>query len=126
MYELKVRNTFSGAHLLRNYQGKCENLHGHNWVVYLYARGEVLQENGMLLDFKSLKACLNRVLDLLDHKNLNDVPPFDAINPSCEHLAKFIFDKAQEFLDLSENPQAVIHKVEVWETERCSATYIGR
>lgn len=123
MFELKVRRTFSGAHLLRDYRGKCENMHGHNWVVYLVVRGRQLQSNGMLLDFKSLKATLNRALELVDHKFLNDVPPFDELNPSCEHLARFIFEVCDEHLARHENPDAKMHRVEVWETETSSATY---
>ena len=91
MFELKIKKDFAGAHNLRDYNGKCENLHGHNWVIYLYVQGSEQQKNGILVDFKTLKACLNSILDELDHCYLNELPMFRELNPSAENLARYIF-----------------------------------
>ena len=91
MYEVMIEEEFSAAHALRGYRGKCENLHGHNWKVEVYVRGEQLDQVGMLVDFKDLKAATRRVMKYLDHQNLNELKPFDIeMNPSSEHLAGFI------------------------------------
>jgi len=123
MFELKIRKPFAGAHNLRDYNGKCENLHGHNWVVYLYVQGESQQANGILVDFKTLKRCLNDILDELDHEYLNELAAFKEQNPSAENLARFIYQEAQKRMDLSENPNAWVSRVTVYETETSSATY---
>ena len=120
MWRLKVIDSFSAAHFLRNYKGKCENLHGHNWKVELEVEGERLDETGLLIDFKELKKILKNVLELLDHRLINDIPPFDWQNPSSENIAKFISEKVEERL-----PEGVrVASVTVWESERACATYI--
>ena len=73
MYEVRVTADFAAAHFLRDYNGKCENLHGHNYKVYAHVRGELLNEGGMLLDFTKLKGALRKVIGQLDHTNLNDL-----------------------------------------------------
>jgi len=123
MFELKIKKSFAGAHHLRDYQGKCENLHGHNWMVYLYIQGEKQQKNGILLDFKTMKRCLNDILEDLDHHYLNEIEPFKTQNPSAENLAQYIFTEAQERMDWSENPGARVSKVTVFETDQSSASY---
>lgn len=123
MFELKIRKTFAGAHNLRDYNGKCENLHGHNWVVYLYVKGEKTQPNGILVDFKTMKSTLNHILDELDHCYLNELPEFREKNPSAENLSRYIYIEAQKRLDGTENPSAKVSKVTVFETENSSATY---
>jgi len=123
MFELKIEKDFAGAHNLRDYNGKCENLHGHNWVIYLYVQGSEQQKNGILVDFKTLKACLNSILDELDHCYLNELPMFRELNPSAENLARYIYQQAQERMDWSENPTARVSKVTVFETATSSATY---
>ena len=121
MYEVRIDEEFSAAHALRGYKGKCENLHGHNWKVEVYVRGENLDEVGMLVDFRELKAATRRVMKHLDHRNLNELKPFDKeINPSSEHLAGFILHEvAAEISDDRVN----VYKVRVWETPSTSATY---
>ena len=82
MYEVMIEEEFSAAHALRGYRGKCENLHGHNWKVEVYVRGERLDAVGMLVDFKELKAATRRVMQYLDHQNLNELRPFDVADES--------------------------------------------
>jgi len=113
MYEIKVISEFSGAHNLRHYKGKCEDLHGHNWKIEVSVAGDKLDEAGMIVDFRELKAKLNKVLEILDHKLLNDLGFFKKINPTSENIAKYIYDK------LGFNPA----KVTVWETDASAATY---
>ena len=121
MYEVMIEEEFSAAHALRGYRGKCENLHGHNWKVEVYVRGERLDEVGMLVDFKELKAATRRVMQYLDHQNLNELQPFAVeLNPSSEHLAGFIL---QEVGGAINNDRVKVYKVRVWETPSTCATY---
>ena len=121
MYEVMIEEEFSAAHALRGYQGKCENMHGHNWRVEVYVRGEQLDQVGMLVDFKALKAATRRVMKYLDHRNLNELKPFDdEMNPSSEHLAGFILHKVAE--EISDG-RVTVYKVRVWETPSTCATY---
>jgi 6-pyruvoyltetrahydropterin/6-carboxytetrahydropterin synthase len=121
MYEVMIEEEFSAAHALRGYRGKCENMHGHNWKVEVYVRGEQLDQVGMLLDFKALKAATRRVMKSLDHQNLNELQPFDLdMNPSSEHLAGFILHKVSE--EISDD-RVKVYKVRVWETPSTCATF---
>jgi len=121
MYEVSRDEEFSAAHALRGYKGKCENLHGHNWKVEVYVRGERLDEIGMLVDFRELKAATRRVMNHLDHRNLNELKPFDnEMNPSSEHLAGFILHEVAAQIN---NERVKVYKVRVWETPSTSATY---
>jgi len=119
--EVMIEMGFSSAHFLRNYRGKCENLHGHNYRVEVYVRGEHLDEAGMLVDFKDLKSATRRVVDYLDHQNINELPPFDKeLNPSAENLAQFFFHEVGNDIN---NDRVKVYKVRVWETDTCAATY---
>ena len=121
MREVMVQMGFSSAHALRGYQGKCENTHGHNYKVEIYVRGNQLNDIGLLIDFKDLKAATKKVIDYLDHKNINDLPPFDKeLNPSAEELAGFFYDEVGR--NINDN-RVQVYKVRVWETDTCSATY---
>jgi 6-pyruvoyltetrahydropterin/6-carboxytetrahydropterin synthase len=121
MYEVRIDEEFSAAHALRGYKGKCENLHGHNWKVEVYVRGERLDEIGMMVDFRELKAATRRVMHHLDHRNLNELQPFDnEMNPSSEHLAGFILHEVASQIN---NERVKVYKVRVWETPSTSATY---
>ena len=93
MYLLKVREAFEAAHNLKGYNGKCARLHGHNWIVEAEIAGEELNELGILVDFKDVKRKLKAILDRFDHNYLNEIPPFDKLNPTAENLAKFIYDE---------------------------------
>lgn len=121
MYEVMIEEEFSAAHALRGYRGKCENLHGHNWKVEVYVRGERLDAVGMLVDFKELKAATRRVMQYLDHQNLNELRPFDVeLNPSSEHLAGFILHEVSGQIN---NERVRVYKVRVWETPSTCATF---
>ena len=130
MFEVRVEADFSAAHFLRDYNGKCENLHGHNYKVYAHVRGEKLNEGGMLLDFTCLKAALRAVCKELDHTNLNDLEIFDQ-NPSAERIAMYIYNRIiallkEQGLDLSwkeGKEEAVLFAVDVFETETSRARY---
>lgn len=116
MHELKVESSFSAAHHLLNYDGECENQHGHNWKVEVYIKGTQLDKANLLVDFKVLKIELNKILDYLDHKDINTLEEFKGISPSSEILSKFIYEKMK-----SKIPQT--SKVSVWETEKSCASY---
>ncbi len=119
MYYLTVEDWFSSAHQLREYKGKCENLHGHNWKVELEVAGSELGSVGMLMDFGDLKRILKEIMDRLDHKCLNEIEPFDKINPTSELIAKFIAETAAGKLPAG----IVVYQVTVWESEKCRASY---
>ena len=118
MFEVCVEHTFSAGHALRNYYGKCENVHGHNYRVQVGIAGETVDENGLLYDFADLKKRLRATSDYLDHQFMNDLQPFDQINPSAENIAKFFFEQIQK--DLT---GASLAYVKVWETDTSFATY---
>ena len=130
MFEVRVTADFAAAHFLKDYNGKCENLHGHNYKVYAHVRGSVLNEGGMLMDFSKLKGALRQVCKQLDHTNLNDLTVFDN-NPSAERIAMYIYDGIvsllkNEGIDLSYTPgkqEAVLFAVDVFETETSRARY---
>ncbi len=119
MYFLQVESEFASAHQLREYRGKCENLHGHNWRVVVRVRGGELDATGMLMDFGVLKRLLRGIMEELDHRFLNETPPFDAINPTSENLAKYIYGVLAGILPSGISP----HEVTVYESPTASATY---
>jgi 6-pyruvoyltetrahydropterin/6-carboxytetrahydropterin synthase len=121
MYEVMIETEFSSAHALRGYQGKCEHMHGHNWKIEIYVRGNKLDDIGLLIDFKELKMAAKKVMDYLDHKILNELPPFDEKwNPSSENIAWFILLEvgAQINTDFRK-----VYKVRAWETPTTVASY---
>jgi 6-pyruvoyltetrahydropterin/6-carboxytetrahydropterin synthase len=121
MFEVSVEHTFAAGHALRNYRGKCENVHGHNYRVQVTLRGEKLDATGMLADFVELKRILRAISEPLDHVFINDLPPFTELNPTAENMAWYFCEKLQEQLG-PENPVEVA-EVKVWETDIQSATY---
>jgi 6-pyruvoyltetrahydropterin/6-carboxytetrahydropterin synthase len=123
MYTLTVEGSFSSAHQLRGYRGKCENLHGHNWKVVLSVRGETLDQIGLLIDFNELKTILRSILDGLDHKNINDIPYFAVNNPSSENIARFIADQFSAGLESRNHPAVILDSVTVWESDTSRCTY---
>lgn len=116
MYELKAQMYFSAAHHLLNYDGACENQHGHNWLVEAYVLGNKLDKSNILIDYKVIKKELKKVLDYLDHQDINELFEFKGVSPSSEMIAKFIYDKLKEKI-------AIISKVSVWETPTSCASY---
>lgn len=121
MYEVMIETEFSSAHALRNYHGKCENLHGHNWKVEVYVRGTKLDETGLLIDFKELKTATKQIMDKIDHKVLNEIPPFDEVcNPSSENIARYVLEELAPKIN---NVNRVVYKVRAWETPFTAASY---
>lgn len=120
MYELTVEAEFAAAHNLRGYEGLCENLHGHNWTVEAIVRSPVLNDLGMVMDFKDLKGALGEIMELLDHKYLNDVEPFDKENPTTERLARFICEELEPKLP----GHVSVQQVRIWESARSSGAYM--
>jgi 6-pyruvoyltetrahydropterin/6-carboxytetrahydropterin synthase len=122
MYEVSIDETFAAAHNLRNYHGKCEDLHGHNYKVRVVVAGEELDSAGLLYDFVHLKQVIKGVIGSLDHKYLNELVPFDTLNPSAENIARHIHDQAAKQLQQTPN-RAEISSITVWETDTSAATY---
>jgi 6-pyruvoyltetrahydropterin/6-carboxytetrahydropterin synthase len=119
MFEVSVEETFAAGHALRGYRGKCENVHGHNYRVQLAIEGPELDPIGLLVDFVEVKKLIHGVINYLDHRFINDLPPFDALNPSAENLAKYFYDEISARL----NPPLRLGQVKIWETDITSATY---
>lgn len=122
MYEVMIREGFSGAHRLRNYGGKCEELHGHNWKVEVFVMVEDLDKTGLALDFRVLRDYTREVLSRLDHRFLNDLEPFRNYNPSSENIARFIFEELSSKL---EGSRVRLSRVNVWESDNSCASYVG-
>jgi 6-pyruvoyltetrahydropterin/6-carboxytetrahydropterin synthase len=123
MFEVTVEESFAAGHALRNYHGKCENVHGHNYRVQVTLEGESLDQTGLLVDFVELKKQLNLIVERMDHRFLNDVPPFDALNPSAENMARYIYEELAAGME--GKAPARVAAVRLWETDACSATYRG-
>ena len=123
MYEVTVEDSFAAGHYLRNYKGKCENPHGHNYRVRVTLRGAELDKAGLLLDFKDLKEVMKHVIDRLDHKMLNDIEPFTSLNPSAENLARYFYDQANARLRSLTNGRVMVGDVTIWETDTTTARY---
>jgi 6-pyruvoyltetrahydropterin/6-carboxytetrahydropterin synthase len=123
MFEVTVEDTFAAGHYLRNYKGKCENPHGHNYKVRVTLAGQELDKAGLLLDFKDLKEALKPVVDRLDHQMINDVEPFKVLNPSAENLAKYFYDESNGRLQQVTQGRVHIKNVTVFETDTTTATY---
>ncbi|MBW1701030.1 MAG: 6-carboxytetrahydropterin synthase QueD [Deltaproteobacteria bacterium] len=120
MYELKIISQFAAAHQLREFEGGCEKLHGHNWKVEVYVTGRKLEENGLLIDFRMIKDATKKALDKLDHKFLNELEPFMTQNPSSENIACHIFKSLSREI----NDESVkITKVTAWESDSACASY---
>ena len=123
MYEVRVEAGFSSGHFLRNYRGKCENPHGHNYKVQVTLLGKSLDEAGLLLDFKLLKQVMRPVIEYLDHQMMNDLPPFTAINPSAENLAKYFYDETNKQLNEMTSGRVSVKDCTIYETDTTTATY---
>jgi 6-pyruvoyltetrahydropterin/6-carboxytetrahydropterin synthase len=118
-YEVSVSSHFDAAHYLRNYKGKCEKLHGHRFQVAVSVRAKELNEIGISFDFTELKRHLNEVLENFDHVCLNDIPPYDKINPTTENIALAIYEGLKSRIG-----EFLISRVQVWESPDSSVTYI--
>jgi 6-pyruvoyltetrahydropterin/6-carboxytetrahydropterin synthase len=121
-FEVKIITDFAAAHNLRNFRGKCENLHGHNWKVEVVLRGDRLDDSGVLMDFGEVKQATREILAELDHRYLNDLPYFRERNPSSEYIAKYLFERLSDRLNSSD---CQMYSVSAWESASSCATYFG-
>ena len=121
MFEVSVEQTFAAGHALRNYKGKCENVHGHNYRVRITMQGDQLDSTGLLVDFLDVKSLIGGVVDYLDHQFINDLPPFDELNPSAENIAKYFYDRVSG--GLKSDVPVRVSEVTIWETDTSSAVY---
>ncbi len=121
MYQISVEDFFDAAHFLREYKGKCEALHGHRYKVVVTLQADQLDESGIAYDFIELKEYLVDILDRFDHTCLNDIAPFDTLNPSSENIARTV---CEELSSKIIKGKVVISSVEVWETPHNRATYV--
>jgi len=121
MFEVTVEQTFAAGHALRNYKGKCENVHGHNYRVRVTISGEQLDDAGLLVDFVDVKRLMGGAIEYLDHRFINDLPPFDLLNPSAENIAKYFYDRVNA--GMKNDAPVRISEVRVWETDTSSAVY---
>ena len=123
MFEVTVEAGFSSGHYLRNYRGKCENPHGHNYRVFVTLVGSQLDDAGLLLDFKLLKQVMRPAVDYLDHQMINDLKPFDEINPSAENLARYFFEQTAQQLTEMTSGRVRVKDCTLFETDTSSAKY---
>jgi 6-pyruvoyltetrahydropterin/6-carboxytetrahydropterin synthase len=122
MYKIKVITRFAAAHQLRNFRGKCERLHGHNWKIEISLTGQKLNDAGLLIDFKDVEEATNGILEELDHSFLNEIPRFKYQNPSSENIAAYIFDKLSSKLN---DNRIKVTTVTAWESDFANASYSG-
>lgn len=120
MFDVSVEYTFAAGHALRGYKGKCENVHGHNYKVQVVVSGEQLDSTGLLMDFVEVRKPLKELVGRLDHRFLNDIAPFDKLNPSAENIAKFFYDELEPQI---QSRGLHIQAVKIWETDTTTATY---
>jgi len=111
MFEISVEQSFAAGHSLRGYRGKCENVHGHNYRVRVIVEGEQLDAAGLLVDFVEIKRLMNQLIERWDHRFLNDIPPFDTLNPTAENMARWCHAGVR------------VQQVRIWETDIAAATY---
>jgi 6-pyruvoyltetrahydropterin/6-carboxytetrahydropterin synthase len=123
MFEVTVEDSFAAGHYLRNYKGKCEKPHGHNYKIRVTLAGEELDKAGLLVDFKDLREVMRQVIDRLDHQMINDLEPFTELNPSAENLAKYFYLETNGQLRQVTNGRVSVKDVTVFETDTTTAKY---
>lgn len=119
-YTLKILADFASAHTLRDYPGDCARMHGHNWKLEVEVTATALNEQGMGMDFKTIKTATRELAKTLDHRYLNDIPPFDVVNPTAENIAQYFYQQLSETLNTD---TAKISGVTLWETDRACVKY---
>ncbi len=119
-YTLKVVSDFASAHTLRGYPGQCSRMHGHNWKVEAEVEATTLDDTGMAIDFKEIRRQVKSITDRLDHYYLNEIPPFDDINPTAENIAAYLY---RELAEAIERPGLKVAAITLWETERACVRY---
>ena len=120
MFVLKIVTDFASAHSLRNYPGDCSRLHGHNWQVEVSVCSQVLDDNGIAIDFREIKKQTKLVIKRVDHQYLNEIEPFDVLNPTAENIAKYFFDEVGLLVN---NENVKVKDEVIWETPRSAVTY---
>jgi len=120
MFELLIEDYFSAAHSLKYYEGRCENMHGHNWKVQVYIESDTLNKVGLVVDFKDMKQALHKFLDIIDHTNLNEVAELGGLNPTSENLAKWLYGRLGKELN---SEKVKVTKIRVWESRDAAAAY---
>ncbi len=123
MFVVSVEHTFSAGHALRNYKGKCENVHGHNYRIRVRFEGERLNATGMLVDFTDVKRVLRAATERLDHQFINELTPFTEVNPTAENMAKYFYDELVNGMENVPDVPTLLKEVELWETDIQSAIY---
>lgn len=121
MYEVMVRSHFSAAHQLRNFQGICENLHGHNWKIEVIVESQCLDSMGVVIDFQMVEDKTKEILDIFDHQVLNHIPYFQDVNPSAENISRYCFEELKR--KLAQNSKVQIKKITIWETDEYGASF---
>ena len=119
-YTLKILADFASAHTLRDYPGDCSRMHGHNWKLEVEVTATELNEHGMGMDFKTIKTATRELAKKLDHRYLNDIPPFDTVNPTAENIAQYFYQRLSKTLNIE---TAKISGVTLWETDRACVRY---
>lgn len=119
-YTLKILADFASAHTLREYPGDCSRMHGHNWKLEVEVTATSLNEHGMGMDFKTIKTATRELAKTLDHRYLNDIPPFDTVNPTAENIAQYFYQNLSTTLNID---TAKISGVTLWETDRACVRY---
>jgi 6-pyruvoyltetrahydropterin/6-carboxytetrahydropterin synthase len=117
---MKILTDFAAAHFLRGYEGECSRLHGHNWKVEVQVTTTTLDDVGMGMDFKVIKTATRELIGKLDHRNLNDIPPFDSINPTAENISAYLYRELSGTLNTED---IKVSSVTLWETDRACVTY---
>ncbi|VAW88356.1 6-carboxy-5,6,7,8-tetrahydropterin synthase [hydrothermal vent metagenome] len=120
LYTLKITLDFAAAHSLRDYPGNCSRLHGHNWKVEAEVVATHLNDVGMGVDFKTIRTATREIAERLDHQNLNDISPFDKINPTAENIAAYFYNELAKILN---DDRVKVSSITIWETERASVRY---
>jgi 6-pyruvoyltetrahydropterin/6-carboxytetrahydropterin synthase len=123
VFEVTVEQTFAAGHALREYKGKCENVHGHNYRVQVTVEGDRLNRIGLLVDFVEVKRIVREIMARLDHQFINDLEPFTVVNPSAENLAKYFYDEIVRLLPPDAETDARLAQVKIWETDTSIAVY---
>jgi 6-pyruvoyltetrahydropterin/6-carboxytetrahydropterin synthase len=119
-YTMKILTDFAAAHFLRGYEGECSRLHGHNWKVEVQVTTTTLDDVGMGMDFKVIKTATRELIGKLDHRNLNDIPPFDTLNPTAENISAYLYRELSGTLNTED---IKVSTVTLWETDRACVTY---
>jgi 6-pyruvoyltetrahydropterin/6-carboxytetrahydropterin synthase len=125
MFEVTVEHKFAAGHALRDYKGGRENIHGHNWKVEVTVAGESLDRTGLLVDFIDLRRNIAGAISRLDHQFLNEITPFDEVNPSAENIAVYLHGEISKGLAaVNAGGPVRVSRVKVWETDDAAAVYL--